>query len=37
MVDPARTFQLGFILSLVVGLGVGETLFGRFGSTAHAH
>ncbi|KAJ8588992.1 hypothetical protein M405DRAFT_862515 [Rhizopogon salebrosus TDB-379] len=31
------TFQLGFILSLVVGLGVGETLFGRFGSTAHAH
>lgn len=32
-----RTYQLGFILSLVVGLGVGETLFGRFGSIAHAH
>lgn len=31
------TYQLGFILSLVVGLGVGETLFGRFGSTTHAH
>ncbi|KAG1876166.1 CTR copper uptake transporter [Suillus tomentosus] len=31
------TFQLGFILSLVVGLGVGETLFGRFGSVTHAH
>ncbi|KAG2124056.1 CTR copper uptake transporter [Suillus clintonianus] len=31
------TYQLGFILSLVVGLGVGETFFGRFGSIAHAH
>ncbi|OAX34033.1 CTR copper uptake transporter [Rhizopogon vinicolor AM-OR11-026] len=31
------TFQLGFILSLVIGLGVGETLFGRFCSTAQAH
>ncbi|KAG1801137.1 CTR copper uptake transporter [Suillus variegatus] len=31
------TFQLGFIFSLIVGLGVGETLFGRFGSVAHAH
>ncbi|KAH9837586.1 CTR copper uptake transporter [Rhodofomes roseus] len=26
------TFQLGFIFSLIVGLGVGEMLFGRFGS-----
>ncbi|KZT66213.1 CTR copper uptake transporter [Daedalea quercina L-15889] len=25
------TFQLGFIFSLIVGLGVGEMLFGRFG------
>ncbi|KAI0027922.1 Ctr copper transporter family-domain-containing protein [Vararia minispora EC-137] len=25
------TFQVGFILSIVVGLGVGETLFGRYG------
>ncbi|KAG2047213.1 hypothetical protein BDR06DRAFT_1014079 [Suillus hirtellus] len=31
------TFQLGFIFSLVVGLGVGETLFGRFGSVTHVH
>ncbi|KAF9219854.1 CTR copper uptake transporter [Gyrodon lividus] len=31
------TFQLGFILSLVVGLGVGETLFGRFSPSAHLH
>ncbi|EKM52897.1 uncharacterized protein PHACADRAFT_261579 [Phanerochaete carnosa HHB-10118-sp] len=31
------TFQVGFILSLVVGLGVGETLFGRFASQAAAH
>ncbi|THH16048.1 hypothetical protein EUX98_g9366 [Antrodiella citrinella] len=28
------TFQLGFILSLVVGLGIGETLFGRYASHA---
>ncbi|KIK93308.1 hypothetical protein PAXRUDRAFT_145356 [Paxillus rubicundulus Ve08.2h10] len=31
------TFQLGFILSLVVGLGAGEVLFGRFSSSAHVH
>ncbi|KAG1897199.1 CTR copper uptake transporter [Suillus fuscotomentosus] len=31
------TFQLGFIFSLVVGLGVGETLFGRFGGVTHVH
>ncbi|KAG2099235.1 CTR copper uptake transporter [Suillus discolor] len=31
------TFQLGFIFSLGVGLGVGETLFGRFGSVMHVH
>ncbi|KAJ3995057.1 CTR copper uptake transporter [Lentinula boryana] len=32
------TFQLGFIISIVVGLGVGETLFGRYahaGTTLH--
>ncbi|KAF8836541.1 CTR copper uptake transporter [Paxillus ammoniavirescens] len=31
------TFQLGFICSLIIGLGVGETLFGRFSSFAHVH
>lgn len=30
------TFQVGFILSIVIGLGVGETLFGRYG-TSSAH
>ncbi|KII83723.1 hypothetical protein PLICRDRAFT_119044 [Plicaturopsis crispa FD-325 SS-3] len=30
------TFQLGFIMSLLVGLGVGEMLFGRF-TSAGAH
>lgn len=25
-----RTFQVGFLLSIVIGLGVGETLFGRY-------
>ncbi|KAJ3982371.1 CTR copper uptake transporter [Lentinula detonsa] len=32
------TFQLGFIIAIVVGLGVGETLFGRYahaGTTFH--
>ncbi|KAJ3730926.1 CTR copper uptake transporter [Lentinula guzmanii] len=32
------TFQLGFIIAIVVGLGVGETLFGRYahaGTTLH--
>ncbi|KZP33799.1 hypothetical protein FIBSPDRAFT_906709 [Athelia psychrophila] len=29
------TFQVGFILAIVVGMGVGETLFGRYGSAAH--
>lgn len=28
------TFQFSFILSLAVGLGVGETLFGRYASIA---
>ncbi|CAL1697512.1 unnamed protein product [Somion occarium] len=28
------TFQVGFILSLVIGLGVGEMLFGRYASHA---
>ncbi|ETW79597.1 copper transporter [Heterobasidion irregulare TC 32-1] len=32
------TFQVGFILSIVVGLGVGETLFGRYSHhAAHLH
>ncbi|KAF7980532.1 hypothetical protein HWV62_37663 [Athelia sp. TMB] len=29
------TFQVGFILAIVVGMGVGETLFGKYGSAAH--
>ncbi|KAI6114651.1 CTR copper uptake transporter [Pisolithus thermaeus] len=31
------TFQLAFIFSLVIGLGVGETLFGRYALSAHLH
>ncbi|KAI6110729.1 CTR copper uptake transporter [Pisolithus croceorrhizus] len=31
------TFQLAFIFSLVVGLGVGEALFGRYALSAHLH
>ena len=31
MLVLSRTFQLGFIFSLIVGLGVGEMMFGRFG------
>ena len=34
---PVRTFQVGFILAIVVGLGVGEALFGRFSSHAAHH
>ncbi|KAJ7590896.1 CTR copper uptake transporter [Mycena floridula] len=30
------TFQVGFILAIVIGLGVGETLFGRYAAT-HGH
>ncbi|KAI0365848.1 CTR copper uptake transporter [Pilatotrama ljubarskyi] len=31
------TFQVSFILSIVIGLGAGETLFGRFASHAALH
>ncbi|KAH8108381.1 Ctr copper transporter family-domain-containing protein [Phellopilus nigrolimitatus] len=31
------TFQVGFIAAIVVGLGVGETLFGRYSMNAHIH
>ncbi|KAI6145642.1 CTR copper uptake transporter [Pisolithus tinctorius] len=31
------TFQLGYIFSLVIGLGVGEMLFGRYALSAHFH
>ncbi|KAI9430453.1 CTR copper uptake transporter [Lactarius indigo] len=32
------TFQLGFIFSIVIGLGVGETLFGRYSPhSEHPH
>lgn len=27
-----RTFQAAYIISIVVGLGIGEVLFGRMGS-----
>lgn len=30
-----RTFQAGFIISIAVGLGVGEVLFGRYHEHAH--
>ena len=30
----AMTFQVGFIISVVVGLGVGETMFGRYAAYA---
>lgn len=32
-----RTFQLGFIFALIVGLGVGEMLFGRYTSHSALH
>ena len=25
-----RTFQLGFLFAIVIGLGVGEAMFGRY-------
>lgn len=28
----AMTFQVGFLLAIIIGMGVGETLFGRFGT-----
>ncbi|EIM92750.1 copper transporter [Stereum hirsutum FP-91666 SS1] len=32
------TFQAAYIISIIVGLGIGEVLFGRYGSTlAHLH
>ena len=31
------TFNLGFILSICVGFGVGEILFGRFGGAHNMH
>lgn len=34
MIFYDRTFQVGFIFSIVIGLGVGETLFGRYASHA---
>ncbi|TBU35037.1 Ctr copper transporter [Dichomitus squalens] len=29
------TFQAGYLISIVVGLAIGEVLFGRFGSRSH--
>ncbi|KIJ45512.1 hypothetical protein M422DRAFT_166335 [Sphaerobolus stellatus SS14] len=31
------TFHAGYIIAIILGLGVGEVLFGRFGALAHAH
>jgi hypothetical protein len=31
--DHYRTFQAGFIIAILLGLGVGEMLFGRFSGT----
>lgn len=33
----SRTYQAAFILSIVVGLGIGETLFGRYNVQAHIY
>ncbi|KIY64943.1 hypothetical protein CYLTODRAFT_357659 [Cylindrobasidium torrendii FP15055 ss-10] len=30
----AMTFNVAFIISIIVGYGVGETMFGRYGATA---
>ena len=32
--SDCRTFQVGFILAIIVGLGVGEMLFGRYIASA---
>ena len=29
---PHRTFQAAYIITIILGLGIGEVLFGRFGS-----
>ncbi|KAF8200097.1 CTR copper uptake transporter [Pholiota molesta] len=34
---PGLTFNAAFLIAIVVGLGVGETLFGRFTSAAGLH
>ncbi|KAL0948927.1 hypothetical protein HGRIS_009035 [Hohenbuehelia grisea] len=31
------TYQVGYILSIICGLGVGETLYGRYVTTGHDH
>lgn len=31
-----RTYQVGFILSLVMGLGIGEMMYGRYTDAAYA-
>ncbi|EPQ60924.1 copper transporter [Gloeophyllum trabeum ATCC 11539] len=31
------TFQAGYIISIICGLGIGEVLFGRLGAQRHAH
>jgi len=31
------TYQVGFIMSIVIGLGVGETLFGRYNTQSHLY
>lgn len=34
---PRRTFQASYIITLVLGLGVGEMLFGRYAAAAAMH
>jgi len=31
------TFQAAYLISIVIGLGLGEVLFGRFGDNKHVH
>jgi hypothetical protein len=32
-----RTFQVAYFVSIIAGLGVGEVMFGRFGSVVSHH
>lgn len=39
LIDPSRTFHAGYIISILVGLALGEIIFGRFniGATKSGH
>jgi solute carrier family 31 (copper transporter), member 1 len=32
-----RTFQAAYFITVVIGLGLGEVLFGRIGGSTHVH